>query len=201
MSNLLAMTVAGSVIVGLMLLLRPVTARIFPARWQIELGKWQLFFSSYLFHFCGKTPFCLASHNYPVSILLESCQDYPGRSAVKWFGGDAMDSLLGRHFPMTIEKNLPVEVMQMILFIWFWVQSFLPHGISTVITDLSSDFERTAFPYQRIPQPPALLSSYKAALGIHGEVKLMQNPKLQALCLQGYTPMILLPTLNMQGMT
>lgn len=42
--NLLAMSIAGSVVVGLMLLLRPVTAKIFPAKWQYGIGKMAIAF-------------------------------------------------------------------------------------------------------------------------------------------------------------
>ncbi|MGI6777432.1 MAG: hypothetical protein ACOX7R_05265 [Acetivibrionales bacterium] len=54
-STLLAMSIAGSAVVGLMLLLRPVTAKIFPAKWQYGIGKMAIaFFLLPVFLFAGK---------------------------------------------------------------------------------------------------------------------------------------------------
>jgi beta-lactamase regulating signal transducer with metallopeptidase domain len=50
-SNLLAMSIAGSAVSGVMLLLRPVTAKILSAKWQYGIGKMAIAFFSHLFPF------------------------------------------------------------------------------------------------------------------------------------------------------
>jgi len=55
--NLFAMSIAGSAVVGLMLLFRPITAKIFPAKWQYGIGKMAIaFFLFPVFLFAGKNP-------------------------------------------------------------------------------------------------------------------------------------------------
>ena len=112
-SNLLSMSIAGSAVVGLMLLLRPVTAKIFPARWQYGIGKMAItFFLLPVFLFVGKLPLVqpvVKSYLTEPSVILKAISAPPSNGFV-----DTMDTLMKKH--LTVET---VELTQAILLIWF----------------------------------------------------------------------------------
>ena len=113
LSNLLAMSIAGSAVVGLMLLLRPVTAKIFPAKWQYGIGKMAIaFFLLPVSLFAGKLHLAqpvMESHPAEPSIIqtaLPALPTLPSNGFV-----DAMDTLM--------EKHLTIDLTQTLLLIWF----------------------------------------------------------------------------------
>lgn len=199
MNNLLSMTIGGSVIVGLMLLLRPVTAKLFSAKWQYRIGKMAIaFFLLPVSIFAGKLSYILPQpltlSNYSRVSSMTIPEAVPSNDLM-----DTMNSLIERHFPMTMEKHLSINVVQMILCIWL---------VGAVVFGIWHFYCRRRFTKQLladsifVPEDaPAstLLFSCKAALGIHGQVKLIQNPKIPTPMLVGLChPAILLPTTNMQ---
>lgn len=197
MNNLLAMTVAGSVIVGLMLLLRPVTVKLFPARWQYRIGKMAITFFLVPFSiFAGKL----------LSLLPQSItsSDYLGTSLMAILGEvhsnglvEIMDSQIESHFPMIMENHFSIEVMQIILCIWLV-------GVVAFATWYFYCYRRfmKQIRANSIPAPENaadLLSSCKAELGIRGNLKFMINSKIASPMLVGLLhPTILLPISNMQ---
>jgi bla regulator protein BlaR1 len=188
-SSLLAMSIAGSAVVGLMLLLRPVTAKIFPAKWQYGIGKMAIaFFLLPVFLFAGKLPLVQpVIESYPAepSIIQKALPALPSNGFV-----DAMDTLM--------EKYLSVELMEALLLIWFVGAMVFAGWHFYCYRRFSKQLRTDSFP---VPDDTAavLLSSCKAPLRIPGDVKLMLNPKIKSPMLVGLRyPMILLPTSNMQ---
>ncbi|MGF7143830.1 beta-lactamase regulating signal transducer with metallopeptidase domain [Anaerotaenia torta] len=189
-SNLLAMSIAGSVVVGLMLLLRPVTAKIFPAKWQYGIGKMAIaFFLLPVFLFTGSLPLVHPiAENYPAepSLIQKSLPTLPSNGFI-----DTMDTL--------VEKHLTVELTQTILLIWFMGTMVFAGWHFYCYRRFSKQLRTDCFPVSEDSATAVLLSSCKAALGIHSEVKLMMNPKIKSPMLVGLCrPMILLPTSNMR---
>lgn len=191
MSNLLSMTVAGSVIVGLLLLIRPVTAKIFSARWQYRIGKMAIFFFLVPVSFFAKKLYSILPQTTTPS-------NYSETSPMTIPLVDEVDSLLKRQLPMTMERNLSFEVMQTILCFW---------AVGAIVFALWHCYCYRRFIKQlranSIPAPEntaTLLSSCQAALKIPGKIKLMQNSEIASPMLVGLRhPIILLPTSNMQG--
>ncbi len=188
-SNLFAMSIAGSVVVGLMLLLRPVTAKIFPAKWQYGIGKMAIaFFLLPVFRLVKV--FSLAQPvmgSYPAepSIIREAM---PALSSNGF--ADAMDTLMKNH--------LAVELMQALLLVWFVGVLVFAGWHFYCYRRFSTQLRAVSFP---VPDDTAvaLLSSCKAALGIRGDVTLMLNSNITSPMLVGLrSPMILLPTSNMR---
>lgn len=191
LSNLLAMSIAGSAVVLLMLLFRPVTAKIFPAKWQYGIGKMAIaFFLLPVFLFAVKLPLMQPNaESYPAepSIIRKALPALPSNGFV-----DAMDILM--------EKHLTVELTQVLLLIWFVGAMVFAGWHFYCYGRFSKQLRADSFP---VPENTAavLLSSCKATLGIHGEVNLMLNPKIKSPMLAGLRrPVILLPTLNMPEM-
>lgn len=189
LSNLIAMSIAGSAVVGLLLLLRPVTTKIFPAKWQYGIGKMAIaFFLLPVFLFAGKLHLVQpVVESYPAepSIIQKALLTLPSNGFA-----DAMDTLM--------EKHLTVELMEAVLFIWFVGAMVFAGWHFYCYRRFSKQLRTDSFP---VPDDTAtvLLSSCKAALGIHGDIKLMLNPKIKSPMLVGLRrPMILLPTSNMQ---
>lgn len=192
-SNLLSMSIAGSAVVGLMLLLRPVTAKIFPARWQYGIGKMAItFFLLPVFLFVGKLPLVqpvVKSYLTEPSVILKAISAPPSNGFV-----DTMDTLMKKH--LTVET---VELTQAILLIWFVGAMVFAGWHFYCYRRFSKQLRIDSFPVSEDTAIAVLLSSCKAALGIHGEVKLMLNPKIKSPMLVGLCrPMILLPTSNTQ---
>ncbi|NMA06781.1 MAG: peptidase M56 [Ruminococcaceae bacterium] len=192
-SNLLAMSIAGSAVVGLMLLLRPVTAKIFPAKWQYGIGKMAIaFFLLPVFLFAGKLPLVQpVMEGYPAepSIIQKALPALPTLPSNGFVY--AMDTLM--------EKHLTVELTQAILLIWILGAMVFAGWHFYCYRRFSKQLRADIFRVPDDTSTAALLSSCKAALGIHGEVKLMLNPKITSPMLVGLRrPMILLPTSNMQ---
>lgn len=192
-SNLLAMSIAGSVVVGLMLLLRPVTAKIFPAKWQYGIGKMAIaFFLLPASLFVGKVSFVLPQTTTPRLSSGPPPMVIPEALRPNGFA-DAIDTLMEKNIPAAMEKHLSLEVMGAVLLIWLvgamvfagWhFYCFRRFGRRLLENSISIPEDTTA----------ALLSSRKAALGVHGDVKLMLNHKITSPMLVGLRrPMILLP--------
>ena len=181
LSNLLAMSIAGSMVVGLMLILRPVTVKVFPAKWQYGIGKMAIaFFLLPVFLFAGKLPLVQpVMERYPAepSIIQKAL---PSNGFV-----DAMDTLTEQHFTF--------EVMEAALLIWLVGAVVFAGWHFYCYRRFSKQLRENSIP---VPEDTAavLLSSCKAALGIHGDVKLMLNHKIASPMLVGLRrPMILLP--------
>lgn len=189
-SNLLAMSVAGSVVVGLVLLLRPVTAKIFPAKWQYRVGKMAVAFLLIpVSLFAGK-----------LSLVRPVIQDYHSERLIQKALApngfvDAMDAV-----DAVMERHLSVEMMEVIVFVWFVGAIVFAIWHFYCYRRFSKQLWADSIPVPEDVEAAALLSSCKAALRIHGEVKLMQNHKIASPMLVGlFRPMILLPASNMQG--
>jgi len=185
LSNLLAMSIAGSAVAGLMLLLRPITTKTFPAKWQYRIGKMAIaFFLIPVSLFVGKLSLVQpVMESYPAEPSLIQ-KALPANGFV-----NAMDTLMEKHFTF--------EVMEAVLFIWLVGVMVFTGWHFYCYRRFSKQLRTDSFP---VPDDTAaLLSSCKAALGIHGDVKLMLNPKITSPMLVGLRrPMILLPTSNMQ---
>lgn len=189
-STLLAMSIAGGAVVELILLLRPVTAKIFPARWQYGIGKMAItFFLLPVFLFVGKLPLVQPvekSYLAEPSVILKAISAPPSNGFV--------DTLMKKH--LTVET---VELTQAILLIWFVGAMVFAGWHFYCYRRFSKQLRIDSFPVSEDTATAVLLSSCKAALGIHGEVKLMLNPKVKSPMLVGLCrPMILLPTSNMR---
>ncbi len=192
MNNLLAMTVAGSVIVILMLLIRPVTAKLFSANWQYRIGKMVIiFFLVPVSLFAEK----LAS----VFPQLVSQNQYSGTSPMLVPIAEQKNGLLNaiNAVDTTMEQHLTIEVIQVVSTIWLfgaigfavWHLYCYRRFMKSLQANSIAAPEDTA----------VLLSSCKAALGIRCGVELMQNATIPSPMLVGLLrPMILLPTANMQ---
>ena len=185
-SNLFAMSIAGSVVVGLMLLLRPVTAKIFSAKWQYGIGKMAIalyLFPVFLFaKMLSSVQPVMESYPAEPSIMQKALPALPSNGFT-----DAMDTLMKNHFT--------VELMQALLLIWFVGAMIFAAWHFYCYHRFSKQLRADSFP---VPDDAAaLLSSCKAALGIHSDVKLMLNLKIASPMLVGLRrPMILLPTSN-----
>ena len=189
-STLLAMSIAGGVVVGLMLLLRPVTAKIFPAKWQYGIGKMAIiFFLLPVFLFVGKFPLVQpVIESYPAAppIIQKAPPTLPSNGFV-----DTMDTL--------VEKHLAFELTQAILLIWFVGAMVFAGWHLHCYRRFSKQLRTDSIPVSEDTTTVVLLSSCKVALGIHSEVKLMMNSKIKSPMLVGLrSPMILLPTSNMR---
>ncbi len=185
-SNLLAMSVAGTVVVGLMLVLRPVTEKIFPAKWQYGIGKMAIaFFLLPVFLLAGNLPL--------VQPVIESYPAEPSIIRKALPSNDFVDTMDAQ-----VEKHLTVELMEIVLLIWFVGAMVFAGWHFYCCRRFTKQLRADSFP---VPEDTAavLLSSCKAAFGIHGDVKLMLNPKITSPMLVGLRRhMILLPTLNIQ---
>lgn len=199
-SNLLAMSIAGSVVVGLMLLLRPVTAKIFPAKWQYGIGKMAIaFFLLPVSLIMGKVYFVLPQTITPRHPSGTPPMAIPEALRPNGFV-DAIDTLMEKHLPATMEKHLSLEVMGAVLFIWLAGAIVFAGWHFYCYRRFTKQLRADSFP---IPDDTAavLLSSCKATLGIHGEVKLMLNHKITSPMLVGLRrPMIRLPASSISGM-
>lgn len=186
-SNLLATSVGGSVVVGLMLLLRPITVKIFSAKWQYRIGKMAIaFFLIPVSLFAGK-----------LSLVQSVIQNYHSQQPV------IPKALPTNDFVGTVdalmEKHLSAQVMEVILFVWFVGAIFFALWHFYCYRRFTKQLWADSIPVPEDAKAAVLLSSCKEALGIHGEVKLMQNCKIASPMIVGLRrPMILLPTTNMQ---
>ncbi|MCR6546573.1 M56 family metallopeptidase [Dehalobacterium formicoaceticum] len=180
LSILLAMSIAGSIVVGLMLLLRRVTVKIFPAKWQYGIGKIAIaFFLIPVYLFAGKLPLSQS--------IMES---YPAEPS-------AIQNALPSHALMdamgTLMKHFTFEVMEAFVFIWIFGAVLFAGWYFYCYRRFSRQLWADSLP---VPEDTAaiLLSSCKTALGIPDEVKLMLNPKITSPMLVGLRrPTILLP--------
>ena len=189
-SNLLAMSIAGSLVVGLMLLLRPVTAKIFPAKWQYGIGKMAIiFFLLPVFPLAGKSPLVqpvIESYPIELAIIQKAPPTFPSSGFV-----DTIDTLA--------EKHSTLELTQATLFIWFVGAVVFAGWHFYCYLRFSKQLRTDNFPISEGTTTAIMLSSCKVALGIRSEVKLMMNPKIKSPMLVGLrSPMILLPSSNMQ---
>lgn len=193
-SNLLAMSIAGSVVVALMMLLRPVTAKFFSAKWQYGIGKMAIaFFFLPVSFIGGKVSSVLPQTITPGHPSETLPMAIPEALRPNGFA-DAVDILMEKHLPGTMEQHPPLEVMESVLLIWI---------VGTIVFAGWHFYCCRRFTKQlredsiSIPEDVAddLLSSCKADLGIHSDVKLMLNHKITSPMIVGLRrPMILLPT-------
>jgi len=186
LSILLSMSIAGSTVVGLMLLLRRITVKIFPAKWQYGIGK-----------------IAIAFFIIPVSLFIRKLylvQPFMGSYSAEL---SAIQNTLPSHSLMyamgtLMKKYFTFDVMEAVVFIWIFGAVVFAGWHLYCYRRFSRHLWADSFP---VPEDTAaiLLSSCKTALGIHGEVKLMMNPKITSPMLVGLrNPMILLPTSNMR---
>jgi len=199
-SNLLAMSIAGSVVVGLMLLLRPVTAKIFPAKWQYGIGKMAIaFFLLPVSLIAQKGSFVLSQTITPRHPSGTPPMAIPEALRPNGFV-DTVDTLMEKHLPAAMEKPLSLEVMGAVLLIWFVGAMVFAGWHFYCCRRFGKQLLENSIP---IPEDTtaALLSSRKAALGVHGDVKLMLNHKITSPMLVGLRrPMILLPVSSISEM-
>ena len=192
-SNFLAMSIAGSVVVGLMLLFRPVTAKIFPAKWQYGIGKMAIaFFLLPVSLIVGKISFVLPKTITPRHPSGTPPMAIPDALQPNGFV-NTVDILMEKHLPAAMEKRLSLEVMGAVLLIWFVGAMVFAGWHFYCYRRFSKRLLENSIP---IPEDTAaaLLSSRKAALGVNGDVKLMLNHKITSPMLVGLRhPMILLP--------
>ncbi len=169
------MSVAGSVVVGLMLLW-PMTAKIFPAKWQYRIGKMAIvFFLIPVSFFAGKrsllSPQTITQSHYsepPPMVIPESLRP-------NGFAG-ALDTLIEKHFSTTMEKHLSFEVMAATLFIWFVGAIVFALWHFYCYRRFSKQLWADSRPIPEDAEAAASLSSCKAALGIYGEVNTHAEP-------------------------
>lgn len=198
-STLLAMSIAGSAVVGLMLLLRPVTMKIFSAKWQYGIGKMAIaFFLLPVSLIVGKVSFVLPQTITPRHPSGTPLMAIPEALRPNGFA-DAIDTLVEKQLPAAMEKHLPLEVIGAVLFIWLAGVIVFAGWHFYCYRRFSKQLRADSFPVSENTTTAALLSSCKAALGIHSEVRLMMNPKIKSPMLVGLrSPMILLPISNMR---
>ncbi|MCG9969475.1 M56 family metallopeptidase [Pelotomaculum terephthalicicum JT] len=191
LANLLSMSAVGGVVIGVMLLLRPVTARIFPADWQYRIGKMAIvFFLLPVSLVIGKlswlSPQLVSLNHYPQT--LTTVQE---TSQINGFW-DMMDALMGKH--------LSVEVMEAISFVWFVGATVFAVWHIYCYRRFAKELRANSISVAEEAEAALLLSSCQRALGIRGKVMLMQNGKITSPMLVGLLhPVILLPTSNMWG--
>jgi bla regulator protein BlaR1 len=197
-SNLLAMSIAGSIVVVLMLLLRPVTAKIFSAKWQYGIGKMAIvYFLLPVLLIVEKITSVLSQTITPSYSSGTPPMAIPEVSGVEGFVV-AIDTLMEKHLLVTMEKHLSLEVMGAALFIWFAGAIAFAGWHFYCYRRFTKQLWADSFPLSD-DAGAILLSSCKAALGIHGDVKLMLNPKIKSPMFVGLRrPMISLPISNMQ---
>jgi len=191
-NNLLAMTVAGSAVVVLMLLLRPVTAKCFPAVWQYRIGKMAIvFFLVPVSLFAEKLALILSQ---PVTQ-----NQYSGISPMPVPAVEQKNGLLNaiNAVDATIEQHLTIEVMQVVSTIWLFGAIGFAVWHLYCYRRFMKLLQANSIP---APEDTAVpLSSCKKELGIRCNVKLMQNPTIVSPMLVGLLrPMILLPTIKIQ---
>lgn len=184
LSNLLARSIAGSAVAGLMLLLRPVTVKIFPAKWQYRIGKMAIaFFLLPVFLFAAKLPL--------VQPVIES---YPAKPSIIQ---NTLPVLQSNGFVYVVD-NMMEKHLVVIFQIWLAGAMVYAGWHFYCYRRFTKQLRADSFPVQE-HTASVLLSSCKAALGIHSEVKLMLNPKIKSPMLVGLrNPLILLPTSNMR---
>ncbi|NMA65685.1 MAG: M56 family metallopeptidase [Clostridiaceae bacterium] len=194
--NLLTMSIAGSVVVGLMLLLRPATAKIFPAKWQYGIGKIAIaYFLLPVSLISGNVSFVLPQtitprHPSGTSPVVISEVLLPNDFV------DAIDTMMEKNLTAVMDKHLSLEITGAILVIWFVGAMMFAGWHFYSFRRFDKQLLKNSIP---IPgdTTAALLSSLKTALGVHGDVKLMLNHKITSPMLVGLCrPMILLPASN-----
>ncbi|WP_132984338.1 M23/M56 family metallopeptidase [Tissierella praeacuta] len=192
-SNLLTMSIAGSVVVGLMLLLRPATAKIFPAKWQYGIGKIAIaFFLLPVSLILGKVSFVLPQTITPRHPSGTSPVVIPEALRPNDFV-DAIDTMMEKNLTAVMDKHLSLEITGAVLLIWFVGAMIFAGWHFYCFRRFDKHLLKNSIPILE-DTTAALLSSLKAALGVHGDVKLMLNHKITSPMLVGlHRPMILLP--------
>lgn len=195
--NLLIMSISGSIVVGLVMLFRPLTVKIFPAKWHYGIGKIAIaFFLIPISFIVGEIPNELLkdiissqpSGMFPTVITEVSQQ--------KNFL-DGVDFLANKQLAVTIEQRLSLEGLEYILLIWF---------VGAIVFSSWHFYCYHRFIHQfrkgniyAAPNATSLLLSCKAKLGIKSKVKLLENRKIVSPMLVGlFQPTILLPKSNIQ---
>ena len=192
-SNLLTMSIAGSVVVGLMLLLRPATAKIFPAKWQYGIGKIAIaFFLLPVSLILGKVSFVLPQTITPRHPSGTSPVVIPEVLRPNDFV-DVIDTMMEKNLTAVMDKHLSLKITGAVLLIWFVGTMIFAGWHFYCFRRFDKHLLKNSIPILE-DTTATLLSSLKAALGVHGDVKLMLNHKITSPMLVGlHRPMILLP--------
>ena len=185
-SSIFAMTVAGSMIVGLMLLFRPVTQKIFPAKLQYGMGKMAITFFL--------LPVFLITDI--LSLILPAVEKNPNVSYI--IQNTLPPNRILDVVSVLMERYLTFGMLEVTLLIWFMGVMVFAGWHFFCHRRLIKQLKANSFLVSEDTAAAILLSSCKSVLGVRGEVKLMMNHKITSPMLVGICrPMILLPAFNM----
>lgn len=193
LSNILILSIAGSVVVSLMLVLRPVTVRIFPAKWQYDVGK--IAMALYLLPITPIINKIISSLYQFVAKLSPEIQavSIPKVQLPTQFTG-TVNTLTLKHLPATIEKHASLNIIEILFITWFI------GALTLTGWNIYCYYKfRLALNKSNVPINGGLtvdiLNSCKVALAIHNDVKIMQSDHISSPMLVGLNDhMILLPT-------
>ena len=185
--DILTMSVAGSVIVSLMLILRPVTTKFFSAKWQYGIGKMAVaFFLLPVLLLVRRLPWLQSTlHNYPTKpSIIQKILPSKGLA-------DTIETLTNQHFTL--------DVMKIVLLVWFLGSLIFAAWHLYCYRRFVKRLRIDSYDVPNASKMTTLLNFYKKELQIHGNVNCMLNPKITSPMLVGlWHPIILLPTFNIR---
>lgn len=172
LENLVTLTIAGSVVVAGMLLLRPCLPRAFTAKWQYLIGKTALIF--YLF---------------PVVYIIQRLSFSSSKAITP------TQSLITDHGMAAIPKlALPAGIGLTLFMIWAMGVVLFGGWHLYCFFRFSRKIKRASFPVPQNSDMIKLVSSYRHRLGIAGSVRIAYNDEIGSPVLIGLLkPTILLP--------
>lgn len=200
MNNLFSMTVAGSVIVVLMLLFRPITIKLFHVRWQYQIEKMAIVF--FLMPICfiiGRfnniLPQPIVLSDFLASEKVETSQIFIPNAVEPSNLTNMMNSILEKYFytteEITVRNYLPI-----ILYIWITGLIIFSSWYLYCYYRFSKQIRINSIPVSE-KSIINLLHSCKDDLGINKDVNLMQNSTISSPMLIGlFKPIVLLPNKN-----
>lgn len=200
MNNLFSMTVAGSVIVVLMLLFRPITIKLFHVRWQYQIEKMAIvFFLMPLCFIIGRfnniLPQPIVLSDFLASEKVETSQIFIPNAVEPSNLTNMMNSILEKYFynteEITVRNYLPI-----ILYIWITGLIIFSSWHLYCYYRFSKQIQINSIPVSE-KSIINLLHSCKDDLGINKDVNLMQNSTISSPMLIGlFKPIVLLPNKN-----
>jgi len=179
LSNLLVMSIAGSVVTALMLLLRPLTGNIFPAKWQYRIGKMALAF------------FLMPSLLMLKKVIFhEQIIQYPM----------VLDNVTNIELAyILVINNINVTIIKIIFIIWLVGVMIFTLWQLYCYNKFIKNIQANSISATENSEAAILLSLCKEELDINKKVNLMQSNEISSPMLVGlYRPTILLPNLNNQ---
>lgn len=190
LSSLMAMSISGSIVVVIIILLRPITSKLFSAKWQYGVGKIAIsFFIIPFFLLTGGFIFGNSfTDNTPPEVFNNQVQ-IPVNNIV---------DDINRTTSNLIKEHLPHKLNEIIFSIWFIGFVFFGGWHLYCYKRFTKQLKANNF-LVTDSEMISLFSRCKRELGIHRDVGLMVNSKISSPMLVGlHRPTVLLPPINIK---